>query len=105
MKNLYQSTEIQQVNQVVNLKRIPAVHFIFDLWSAGSFTELGIKGKLREFNIDGWKSLVIKYAVGYTDGEKLNVRPKKNCKAVMFFINNKHFWSHLTNNEFKIFLK
>ena len=87
----------------MSLLKIPSVHFTFDLWSAGSFTELGIKGKLREFNIEHWKSFLIKYAIGYTDGEKLSVRPKKNCKAVMFFIDNKHFWSHLTNKEFKIF--
>lgn len=81
------------------LNKIPAVQFTFDLWKAGSLTELNIK--LREWNIDLTKRKILKYAVGHINREKLSVRPKKNCKAVMFFVNEKHFWTHLTNKEFE----
>ncbi len=82
------------------LSRIPAVQFTFDLWRAGSLTELGIKQ--REWSIELRKNEVKKMAVGFTEGHKLNVRPKSDCMAVMFFYNDKHFWTHLTNKEFLI---
>jgi hypothetical protein len=82
------------------LKRIPAVQFTYDLWRAGSLSELGIKQ--REWSIKAHRNYIKNMAVGYAEAEKLHVRPKKNCIAVMFFYNDKHFWTHLTNKEFII---
>jgi len=32
----------------------------------------------------------------------LHVRRKENQIAVMFFVEDRHFWTHITRNEFKI---
>ena len=82
------------------LSRIPAVQFIFDLWRAGSLTELGLP--TREWSIKLRKDKIRELAVGFTEGNKLHVRPKENCVAVMFFYEERHFWTHLTNKEFLI---
>jgi len=82
------------------LKKIPAVQFTYDLWRAGSLTELGIKQ--REWSIDLHKNYVRDMAVGYVEGEKLHIRPKIKHVAVMFYYNDSHFWTHLTNKEFII---
>jgi len=84
----------------MNLLRITAVQFTFDLWRAGSLTELGIK--TREWSIIENRYTIRKMAVGFTEGRKLCVRPKIDCIAVMFFVDDKHFWTHLTIKEFCI---
>jgi len=84
----------------MNLLRIPAVQFTSDLWRAGSLTEIGIKQ--REWNIELRKEKIKELAVGFTEGNKLQVRPKPDCVAVMFFYEDRHFWTHLTNKEFLI---
>jgi hypothetical protein len=84
----------------MNLLRIPAVQFTFDLWRAGSLTELGIP--TREWSIELRKNKIREMAVGFTEGHKLNIRPKNDCIAVMFFANDRHFWTHLTIKEFLI---
>ena len=83
-----------------DFKRIPAVQFTYDLWRASSLTELGIKQ--REWSVKTYRNYIKDMAVGYVEAEKLHIRPKKNCIAVMFFYNNIHFWTHLTNKEFII---
>ena len=80
--------------------RIPSIHFTFELWRAGSLTELGIP--TREWFILDNKAKIRKMAVGYIKAHKLQVRPKMNCMAVMFYINGGHFWTHLRNKEFKL---
>lgn len=82
------------------LSRIPAVQFTFDLWRAGSLLELGIP--TREWSIALNQNKIRDHAVGFTEGFRLNIRPKNECIAVMFFVNDKHFWTHLTEKEFLI---
>jgi len=82
------------------MKRIPAIQFTYDLWRAGSLSELGIPH--REWSIRNSQSLIREMAVGFTEGYKLHVRPKPEYIAVMFFNNNIHFWTHLTKKEFLI---
>lgn len=82
-----------------NITRIPAIHFTYSLWRAGSLLELGIQQ--REPNIIAHKSDIRKMAVGFTEGYKLHIRPKFDCVAVMFYANDQHFWTHLTIKEFK----
>lgn len=84
----------------VNICRIPAVQFTYELWRAGSLTELGIPH--REWGIRKHLDQVKRMAVGYTEANKLYVRPKFGCIAVMFHYQGKHFWTHLTNKEFII---
>jgi hypothetical protein len=70
------------------------------LWGAGSLTELGIP--TREWSIKLNQNSIRELAVGFTEARKLNVRPKSDCVAVMFFANDRYFWTHLTNKEFLI---
>jgi hypothetical protein len=80
------------------LERLPAIQFTFELWSAASLTEFGVK--LREYLVSQHVSFLREHAIGYTEGHRLSVRPKVDCMAVMFNINNKCFWTHLTRKEF-----
>lgn len=91
---------LQQQIQRLPLIRIPAIQFTYDLWRAGSLTELGIKQ--RECSILLHRQQICNMAVGFTEANKLHVRPKADCIAVMFFVQNTHFWTHLTNKEFLI---
>jgi hypothetical protein len=84
----------------MNLLRISAVHFTFELWRAGSLLDLGIQTK--EWSIIENSYIIRNHAVGFTEGHRLCVRPKLQCVAVMFFFNNEHFWTHLTIKEFLI---
>jgi len=79
------------------IKRIPAVQFTYDLWRAGSLTELGIPH--REWSIIKNINQIRNMAVGFTEGYRLHVRPKPEYVAVMFFVNDRHFWTHLTIKE------
>ena len=81
----------------MSLSRIPAVQFTFDLWRAGSLTELGIP--TREWSIELNRNKIRELAVGFTEGYRLNIRPKNDCIAIMFFAKD-HFRTHLTNKEF-----
>ena len=83
----------------MSLLKIPAIQFTFDLWKAGSLTEL--IGYTREGNIIANKNVIKKYAIGFCNGSRLSVRPKKNTMAVMFHT-NEHWWTHLTIKEFSI---
>ncbi|MDD1444074.1 hypothetical protein MEO93_27775, partial [Dolichospermum sp. ST_sed3] len=47
-------------------------------------------------------NIIKENAIGYLEGDKLWFRPKENTVAVMFWFNNKHFWTHLTKEEFYI---
>jgi hypothetical protein len=80
--------------------RIPAVQFTYDIWRAGSLTELGIPH--RTWAIKLYRKEIKQMAVGFTEGYKLHVRPKIGYMAIMFFTDNKHFWTHLTVEEFNI---
>lgn len=83
-----------------NFKRIPAVFFTYNLWRAGSLMELGIRH--REWSIKENRIKIRDMAVGFTEGERLHVRPKPGQISVMFFIDGRHFWTHITKKEFSI---
>jgi hypothetical protein len=82
------------------IARIPAVQFTYDIWRAGSLMELGIPH--REWSITLNRHLIRDMAVGFTEGFRLHVRPKPDYIAVMFFVKDRHFWTHLTKKEFTI---
>jgi hypothetical protein len=83
-----------------NFKRIPSVFFTYDIWRAGSLMELGIKH--REWAIKENRVLIKRMAVGFTEGERLHFRRKPGQIAVMFFVEDRHFWTHITRKEFDI---
>lgn len=80
--------------------RIPAVQFTYDIWRAGSLTELRIPH--REWSIRLNINMIRNMTVGYTEGFRLHFRPKPTYVAVMFFVDGRHFWTHLTIKEFLI---
>jgi len=81
--------------------RIPAVQFTFELWRAGSLSELGIPH--REGTIRTYQRKIKSMAIGYTESNRLLVRPKIGYIAVMFHDEHlNHFWTHLTIKEFEI---
>ena len=94
-----------------NIEKFPAFDFTFERWNAGSYYDLlGIVNglhtvfnpvlPLRVNRVDAINA-VRKYAVGYCPAEDLQVRPKIDCIAVMFFKDGIQFWSHLTCREFR----
>ena len=81
------------------IEKITPELFDWLLWRAGSPSDLGLVCLERYLIEMGY--IIRRYAVGYCDGENLICRPKIDCKAVMFFKDDRHFWFHLTNKEFK----
>ena len=87
------------------IDKLDSSYFTFELWEAGSFLRMfGFHVYVNELDFKK-KEILRKYVVGYCDAESLNVRPKTNCKAVMFFYGGDYFWSHLTNEEFEEIFK
>ena len=83
-----------------DIVRLPAHHFSFERWRAGSLGEFGIH--TRTWSISLNRQVIREHAVGYIQGEKLWVRTKPDTVAVMFYFNGVHFWTHLKKNEFII---
>lgn len=94
---------MNSLRSVIPFSRISACHFTFERWRAGSLTELGIY--TRYDSIMENKHVIRRHAIAYIEAEKLWVRPKKDCVAVMFFYEDRHFWTHLTRKEFDRCLK
>lgn len=83
------------------MDRLFAERFTYDLWRAGSLATFGLE--TRYACIAQNRGLIRRHATGYCPGEELNVRPKPDCMAVMFWIKNEeYFWTHLSNAEFGI---
>ena len=55
----------------------------------------------RESELVRMRRLIRRHAVGWCKAETLLCRPKVKHKGVMFFKDGKHFWFHLTDNEFR----
>ena len=68
-------------------------------WRSGSPADLFVR--CDEKVLISKKEILKYYAIGYCDGERLECRPKENCKAVMFYKDDITFWFHLTNFEFQ----
>ena len=82
------------------IEQLKPYHFTFECWRSGSLLDLGIK--TRTWSIEQNRHTIKRYAIGFLNGEKLWIRPKKDTVAVMFFYKGEHFWTHLTTEEFNI---
>lgn len=89
---------ITTISTEISIPRVSASQFTWNRWRSGSLTELGIRH--RFYSILENKNIIKSLAIGYCPAELLWVRPKENCIAVMFFVNNSYFWTHLTTREF-----
>lgn len=89
--------------QICRIERLKPYCFTFELWRAGSIYELGLQ--CREWSIKENKNVIRKHAVGFLESDNLWIRPKEGCVAVMFFIEDRYFWTHLTRSEFDFCFK
>lgn len=87
-------------NMFNKIEELPVHNFTHEIWSAGSLAEFGIQTRTETIELN--KQIIREYAIGYLKGNKLWVRPKENTFAVMFWFNEQHFWTHLTEKEFFI---
>jgi hypothetical protein len=78
-------------------------YFTFERWRNGCLTDLGIY--TRHDSIIANRHIISQYAIGYCFADKLWVRAKENCVAIMFWFNQLHFWTHFTVSEFEQILK
>lgn len=79
--------------------KLPAHHFTFEKWRAGSLSVFGIR--TRKSCIINNRVIIRRNAVGFVFADRLWVRPKENAVAVMFWTENEgYFWCHVTIEEF-----
>jgi len=86
--------------QIPTIEKLEPQHFLFEYWRAGSLSDLGIQTKTISITHNRHK--IRDHAIGYLDGERLWVRSKKETMAVMFWLKDHYFWTHLTKKEFFI---
>ena len=86
--------------QIQKIEELAPYYFTLEYWKNGSLIDLGIY--TRSKSIEDNRNIIRQYAIGYLDACKLWFRPKINQAAVMFWFNEKHFWTHLTKKEFLI---
>ena len=83
------------------IEKLDSSLFTWSRWRSGSLIDFNIPCRYLSITSEYSKRILREKIVGYCNGENLQVRPKKKHKAVMFFNNGSHFWTHLRNVEFK----
>jgi hypothetical protein len=73
--------------------------FIFENYSSDFWSRFGIDW-VDTLNKEKYFKILNKYAIGWTDSDKLKVRPKTDNKAVMFYVDGDNFWFHIDNYSF-----
>ena len=86
------------MNDSICIPRISSLNFTWSRWRAGSVSDFNLP--CREKILISNARVLRKHAVGYCKGESLMCRPKHDI-AIMFFLNDRHFWFHLRKKEFK----
>ena len=81
------------------LRRIDSSLFDWLSWRDGTILEL-LNIPQRKVSLVANKNTLNLYAIGWSPAENIPCRPKSNCKAVMFAVKGREFWTHLTNEEF-----
>lgn len=89
----------------INIEQLPSFEFSFERWNAGTYLDLGFYNGHFDIRTPVGQNIIRKHAIGYCPGESLEVRPKLDCTAVMYFIDGICFWSHLTNQEFNMIFR
>jgi hypothetical protein len=84
----------------MNLPQLDPLLFDWSTWRAGSIEQV-FKVPHRIQFLYGIADTLRKHAVGWTYGDQLVCRPKTGFVAVMFWVDDTHFWTHLTCAEFK----
>lgn len=90
---------VMQRGEMMN--RLPEDSFSWLRWLYGLdvWVKLGIA--CREKSIVDNAETLRKHAIGYIPAERLRCRPKENEVAVMFLIEDRFVWTHLSSNEYE----
>lgn len=75
--------------------------FTWDLWRAGTISDLDIPRNRRWFIRDNI-ALLRKYAIAYCDASHLGCRPKRDQYAIMFQKDDLMFWTHFYKEDFEL---
>lgn len=90
-----------QLKIAMLINNISPEEFTWLRWVSGSPHFFFPNGqKCSESSFVEYRSLFKKYAIGKCRGDLVPCRPKLNHVAVMFYMNNKHFWFHVSLKEF-----
>ena len=84
---------------VPKIPKTDAGLFTFYLWEGGSVTDI-FGWPHRYESLVAHKEDLVRYAVGYCEGDELTVRPKPGQYAVLFDYDGVEWWNHFTENEF-----
>lgn len=85
----------------MKLQELNSTLFTWSRWRSGSIADFKIPCRYKCITSPFSKRILRECAVGYCDGTKLLCRPKEKNKAIMFFNEGKHFWTHFRDKEFK----
>ncbi len=69
-------------------------------WRNGTLLSL-LKIDNRTAIIKANREILRKHAIGWCESDNTPCRPKKNCYAVMFWVDGREFWTHLSKAEFE----
>jgi hypothetical protein len=78
--------------------------FVFDNYCSDFWSRFEISW-VDTLDNEKYFKILTKYAMGWTDGDKLLVRPKEDSKAVLFIVNDESFWFHIDNYSFYKYFK
>ena len=81
------------------MERLESSLFDWLTWRAGSIEEV-LKIPQREECLVDKAEVLRQHAIGWCPAELLLCRPKTDCVAVMFWVKERAFWTHLTKQEF-----
>ena len=82
------------------MRKLNPALFDWQTWRSGSIVDLGIPVH-RDYILCGWGNRIRQHAVGYCKGESLPCRPKLDTYAVMFWVKDRHFWTHFSAKLFQ----
>lgn len=86
------------------LCRLDSGLFDWLTWKGGDPSDLIGFRHCRTVDLIRARSVLREHAVGYCDGGSVPCRPKPDTVAVMYFVDDRHFWFHLSASEFcKVF--
>ena len=82
------------------MERLDSSLFDWLTWRNGSITDILSIPQRTECLINKRDELR-KYAIGWCPAEETPCRPKTGYIAVMFLVEERQFWTHLTKEEFE----
>lgn len=88
------------MNILNNLEKLNPACFIYENWESNWWNLLDIE-YADTVNIKIVMNAVEKYAIGYCESDKVELRPKEDSYAVMFEKDGERFWFHVQKWEFE----